>query len=462
MKGRARTLWLRGTHRPTDYKADTKVLGGRDLAPALDPLGDQSYRYTAIRCEPDNPDIGDVMGLAVDESRLWISPSTDRADFETTVIAILQALAASEGSSLEPLPVLAETQHDLSGVEQPYDVAITPPELLISGPVLDSQHAETLTKMEQLAFGTSFEITTASGTSFSAYVRRRGTLLGTVDVSISAIAGGIQVTLDGSAESGFDTEFADVLDQLRDPESLTVYFESGHSVQGRQVFSMRHRDQPFTGWTWVPFGNQWRVDQEKPATGLVAIGGTDQSLFSWIYGAWPSGAGIAGSRGWLACDDRPGETADFVHLDLAGPTPVLTLIHAKGAHSAGPSRGIAVAAYETVCSQAVKNLRHLDMVLAAEGLMGSTFPAQLNLLAWEDGETRTRAEFVDQINQVGANAQKRVVVVQPHVREELVSEIRTDSGHAQLPRLRQLDTLLNAVASDCRSVGAELLVVGAA
>jgi hypothetical protein len=34
-------------------------------------------------------------------------------------------------------------------------------------------------------------------------------------------------------------------------------------------------------------------------------------------------------------------------------------------------------------------------------------------------------------------------------------------NHAQFPRLRQLDTLLNAAAADCRSVGAELVVIGA-
>ncbi len=462
VKGRARTLWLRGTHHSTDYKADTKVMGGRALESALDPLADQSYRYTAIRAEPDNADIGEVMGLAVDESRLWVSPSTDRADFETTLVAILETLAANEGSSLEPLPVLAAAQNDLSGVEGAYELAITPPELLIAGPVLDSHEAETLAAMEKLAFATAFEVTESDGASLKAITRQAGVTLGTVELSFTAVGGEIETSLSGTADPEHVEEFSEIVNQLRDPESLTVNFESGHSVQGRQAFSMRHRDLPFMGWKWVPFDGNWEVDREKPEIGIEAISGTDHSLFSWIYSQWPSGAGIEGAQSWLACDDRPGETADFLHLDLTESVPILTLIHAKGAHSASAGREIAVAPYETVCAQAVKNLRHLDSILAAGNMLGTRFPETLNLLAWEDGVARSREQFVAQIDAVAGSARRRVVIVQPHVREPLLNQVRSDGNHPQLARLRRLDTLLNGVAANCQSVGAEFAVVGAA
>ena len=84
------------------------------------------------------------------------------------------------------------------------------------------------------------------------------------------------------------------------------------------------------------------------------------------------------------------------------------------------------------------------------------------MLAWENGQKRSRAEFIDQLNQLDANVARRVVIVQPHVRKDLVDEIRADPQHSQLPRLRQLDTILNGVAANCRSSGAELTVVGAA
>lgn len=462
VKGRARTLWLRGTHHSTDYKADTKVMGGRALESALDPLADQSYRYTAIRAEPDNADIGEVMGLAVDESRLWVSSSTDRADFEMSLVAILETLAANEGSTLEPLPVLAAAQNDLSGVEGAYELAISPPELLIAGPVLDSHEAETLAAMERLAFATTFEVTESDGSSVEAMVLQTGTALGTVELSFTAVGGEIETSLSGTADPEHAEEFGEIVDHLRDPESLTVNFESGHSIQGRQAFSMRHRDLPFMGWRWVLFDGDWEINREKPEAGIEAIGGTDHSLFSWIYSRWPNGAGIGGARSWLACDDRPGETADFLHLDLTANVPTLTLIHAKGAHSDSTAREIAVAPYETVCAQAVKNLRHLDSILAAGNLLGTSFPEALNLLAWQDGESRSRQQFVEQLDAVAASARRRVVIVQPHVREQLLTQVREDGGHPQLARLRRLDTLLNGVAANCQSVGAEFVVVGEA
>jgi hypothetical protein len=461
VKGRARTLWLRGTHHSTDTKPDTKVMGGRDLETALDPLADQSYRYTAIRAEPDNAAIGDVMGLAVDESRLWIAPSSDRADFEATISAVLKVLGESEGSSLEPLPVLATAQTDLAGVNDAYEVAITPPELMVAGPVLDSQAAQELAELEKLAFATSFEVSEVDGTSLKARVRRRGDLLGEIEIDFSDAPEGIQTSLFGAAELGRFDEFSEVMTQLRDPESMTVSFESGHSVQGGQVFSMRHRDLPFTGWRWVDLDSVWEVHREKPQAGLSAIGTGDHSLFSWVQTKWPTGAKIEGSSGWLACDDRPGETADFLHLDLA-PIPTLTLIHVKGASSSSSNREIAVAPYEVVCGQAVKNLRHLDRQLAAGNLMGTSLPEGLDLLAWEEGETRDRELFVERLNALDASVRRRVVIVQPHVRESLIKAVRENPDHAQLPRLRRLDWLLNGTAANCAAVGAELIVIGAA
>lgn len=56
----------------------------------------------------------------------------------------------------------------------------------------------------------------------------------------------------------------------------------------------------------------------------------------------------------------------------------------------------------------------------------------------------------------------RVVIVQPHIREPLLTQVRADNNHPQLARLRRLDTLLNGVAANCQSVGAEFAVVGAA
>lgn len=461
MRGHARTLWMRGTHRSTPYKADTKVLGGRDLAPALDPLGDQSYRYTAARCEPNNQDIGEVMGLAVDQSRLWIGPSDAWEDFQGRILATLDALEETVGADEEPLPVLAATTTDLSNVSGAYDIAISPPEMLMMGPVLDSAEAAVLAEMEQLAFGTQFEVIDASELSAKATVLRRGEPLGELELELVAEGDEVNTKIAGTPVPGRETEFGEVLEKLNEPETLTIYFESGHTIQSRQAFTVRHRDIPFSGWHWGQFATDWAVDREKPHGGVGAIG-TDISLFDWMVASWPMGVDVANARGWLACDDRPGETADFLQIDESGSVPILTLIHVKGAKSASPGRAIAVVPYETVCAQAIKNLRHLDAILAADTLLTGTIPPGLQLAAWENGEERSREQFLERLNGLGTNFGRRVAIVQPHVRKELVDAIRIDPQHSQLPRLRQLDTLLHGVAADCQSAGADFIVVGSA
>lgn len=458
MRGPARTLWMRGTHRSVASKADTKVLGGRDLAPALDPLGDQSYRYTAARCEPKNAGIGDVMGLAVDQSRGWVGSSEDWAEFVGVILAMLDALAATAGETSEPLPVLATTQTNLEDVDGAYDVAIAPPELLMMGPVLDAAEAAHLAEMEKLAFGTQFEVQSSTNTSLTAEVLRHGQPLGILELGFEEGEEEIVLSSTGSPQSGREEEFSEVLEGVQEPEALTVYFESGHTIQSGRAFSIRHRDIPFTGWSWVPFGNSWAIEQEKPEAGVAAIG-TEISLFDWVLAEWAPLIG-ASQGGWLACDDRPGETADFLHIDESSAVPVLTLVHVKGAKSASANRGIAVVPYETVSAQAVKNLRHLDAVLAASQLLSGTIPTSLNFASWRDGQSCERAEFTSRLDELGTNFARRVAIVQPHVRQGLVEEIRPEPEHAQAPRLRQLDTLLHGVAANCQSAGADLIVVG--
>lgn len=459
MKGHARTLWMRGTHRSTSYKADTKVLGGSDLAPALDPLGDQSYRYTAARCEPKNDQIGDVMGLAVDQSRLWVGRSEDWFEFEAVMGAVLDTLEETAGSSVEPLPVLAATQTDLQDVEGPYDIAIAPPEMLMMGPVMDSAEAAQLADMERLAFGTQFEVLAASENGLRARVLQQGTAIGEIDLEFREGEDEIEVIPSGTAQSGYHEEIQDIVQQLQEPEALTIYFESGHTIQSGQAFAVRHRDIPYTGWNWFAFGSSWEVAREKPAGGLAAIG-TETSLFDWVLASWPQVTGSANGPGWLACDDRPGETADFLHIEEANGINVLTLIHVKGAKSAAAGRGIAVVPYETVAAQAIKNLRNLDAVLAAGELLGGTIPEGLEFACWHNGEGRARNDFIEQLDNLGTNIARRVAIVQPHVQRHLVEEVRHSPEHAQASRLRQLDTLLHGVAANCQSAGADLIVVG--
>lgn len=463
IKGPARTLWLRGTHRSTSSKPDTKVIGGKELEYALDPLGDQSYRYSAIRCDPKNEAIGPVMGLAVDHSRIWVGSSSDWDEFVDSVTASLDALNSTIGQTGEPLPVLAEASVSLEGVEGAYDVSVAPPEILLADPALDLAQAEELAALERLAFGTQILVTEADGASFKAEVLRLDRPLGRLEFEFADNSGQIETSVAGASAPGREEEFEEVLQTARDPDKLTVYYESGHSIQSRQTYISRHRDLPFEGWVWASFADGWEVAREKPEAGIGAVGNGDRSLFSWVCDQWPAGTELGAPGGWLACDDRPGETADFLHIDENGGLPTLTLLHVKGAKSSSPEREIAVVPYETVCAQAEKNVRHLDRTLASEAMLSGDISAELTLLAWKEGVQASREDFLTRLDALGSNFRRRVVVLQPHVRRDLVAEVRAGgSTHPQLSRLRRLDSLLHSAAASCRSVGAEFLVIGSA
>ena len=77
----AKALWLNGVHTPTAAKADTKALTGVDLGYSLDPIGDQSYYYSAVRSIPDIPALAagapraPMIGAAPGGGRIWIRRS---------------------------------------------------------------------------------------------------------------------------------------------------------------------------------------------------------------------------------------------------------------------------------------------------------------------------------------------------------------------------------------------------
>ena len=201
----------------------------------------------------------------------------------------------------------------------------------------------------------------------------------------------------------------------------------------------------------------FRVDQEKPA--LLSETGQHQSLFDWVQLRWPCSDP---QRGWLASDDGAMEIADFIHLDDASDPPSITLIHVKGAGSSSPGRRISVSNYEVVSAQAVKNLRFLDRRGLIDGLSDG-LNRNVAVLAWHDGQQATRQAMIKALDRIrGGNIERRIVILQPHVREKTLSDIRQRHGPPDdLARLRQLDTLLHSVDSSCRALGARLTVLSA-
>lgn len=65
----------------------------------------------------------------------------------------------------------------------------------------------------------------------------------------------------------------------------------------------------------------------------------------------------------------------------------------KAAGSAEPTRDIAVAKYEVVTAQAIKNLRSLDRILLEEGMQQGMNRAIKNLV-WHNGKPTSRQEML--------------------------------------------------------------------
>jgi hypothetical protein len=452
VSGSARTLWLSGAHRRTAVKADTKVLSGVDLRDALDPLEDQSYYFTAARSTPIIGGAAVRVGVSPFKSLLWFGFSHDWNEYITTAHDVLVHVAGITIGNPAPLPVVAVASTSLSGVASAYDMALAPPEL--DDPLgLDAQRRALL---EKWAFDASFDVAVSPGPAVAASVRLGQALIGSVDVTITAgrHLGDIAVDVKGSASAGNQAAMDELLGVLSNRHNLKIWYESGHTIADGTVHEVRYRDLAFRSYEWRDFAG-FDITREKPTA--LNLTGQQDSLFCWVKQRWAIVGGQ--SAGWLACDDGANEVADFVHLSMTAAPPLLSLIHVKSAQNGAANRQLAVSPFEVVASQAVKNLRFLDRdnLVAA---LGQRVSQHIGQLVWRDGQLSPRAAMVTALAQVGANCGLQIVIVQPQLVQNAVTVAR--NGQAGASRLRQLEALLASAESACRSLGAQLTVIGEA
>jgi len=385
VNGETQALWLSGTHRRVASKVDNKVLTGLDLRYALDPLGDQSYFFTAARCRTRLKVGSPSLGISPRKSSIWAGRSADWNDFAATVLLVLKAIASQRQSKIAPFPVLAVSAIDKASrrkIINAYDAALIPPEIL--EPTSDEEARRNAERWSQYRF----EVRPKRGADFSARIR------GPAETGLKPI-GTVQFAFDLSDPTTIDWEVtADEEEIDEDPRSelddvvrtlnhekkwLKIWYESGHVLADQDIFQLRFREFPFRNYRWDDFGDYQR-DQEKPKPLNAQNIGRDKSLFSWVKNCWRSDLKEANPNarvgcpapGWLASNDGSMEIADFIHLDIHATPAILTLIHVKGANNNRANRPISVSAYEIVTSQAVKNLRHID-----EELLAGNFVNQL-------------------------------------------------------------------------------------
>jgi hypothetical protein len=463
VQGPARTLWLSGTHRRTSIKADNKILSGYNLREALDPLGDQTFHFTAARCVPDDFSIRAPVGVSPRKSQVWLGPSRNWIEFLSTVSVMLSYIESTTTPTRTPLPIVAVSSTDATQISNPYDIALVPPELLADDPNVD---VETQKEIELWGYQSSFEIMDAGEDYFVSQVSLQGQVLGEIRFDYQ-VAPPDQMFWEVSGltiESDQEELFNRALQLTRRRGWLKIWFESGHTISSGEIYEVRHRDIPFTDLVWASLTGadesqkSYDVSKEKPKP--IADIGNQDSLFDWMLHFWPNLDRSPLDPGcWLSSDDGAMEIADFIHLDDTVQPPVINLIHVKGSGNKNPGRGVSVSDYEVVTAQAVKNLRFLDRMLLAEGLEKG-LGKKISKLVWHDRIQSTREDMIDALSKVSSNYLRRVYVFQPRLTRTMVEEARKNKKGSAYARLRQLDTLLLSGAASSKGLGVEFKVIG--
>ena len=478
VEDQVRTLWLNSTHGQTTIKPDSKVLAGLELESALDPLEDQAYYFSSLRSTSRNRALSSrqdrqvVVGVRPTRAQVWIGPTDSWNDYLRRSAEVLRhaehRLARNEAESLM-VPVLARPMTGLEGVEGVYGIALIVPENIETGiPHVDDEE-RWLEQFQDTAQFTDVE-QLDDGPSFTAKVRWNENYLGQPQYMFTEIGDGARLSVKGTFDG--EDKCLDILERIcKDPDNLTIYFESGHTFARGRVFRTIFRDAQFEDWRWVNMGkDRTEFHKEKPYVGrkfdVAGIGDArDKSLFGLVVRHWPNLEERGEQTGWLVCDDGAMESADFIHLDEASEVPELTLIHVKGSGSRDEQRGISVSDYEVVVGQAVKNLRHLDRVHLKDKLK-SNGEGILKNAVWHNGKRQeSRDGIIEALDAVGSRLKRKVVVLQPRVRRveyqqvrELLSRNNDSAGAGR--RLQQLDALLLSARANCLGLGVVFEVIG--
>lgn len=453
--GPARTLWLAGIHKKKSFRADAKVLMGSRIQDTLNPLEDQSFYFTSARCFLR--DWQRTTGVSPSKSQIWLRKSQSWDDFREMLEQVFIRLSENYDREPQiPFPILATPVTNFELINAAFDMNFLNPEVSIED--ARQQDQEDVELLNDLSYHSQFDITgiaNSPNTEGQLFYDNRP-------------IGSVRVDFQNSIENrqNWNFEFNPLLEAeeilgippldgirriFRKGKYLQIRYESGHTFSGGEFYSMRFRDLPFNGWYFRSFDG-YNVQKEKPV--CFKDIGRDHSLFCWVWNE------LAGNS-WLYCDDSSGEVADFVRYEIEpNKIPKISLIHVKAAEN-GNNRRFSVSAYEVVTSQAIKNLRHFELTNLLDQIehlddehflyrikFNNTIPADV----FE--ARRFKEEFIRLLRENQTNIYREVIILQPHNKR---SQIFRGDGNNN-PRC-QLHTLLLAIESACRSLGASFSVI---
>jgi hypothetical protein len=448
--GTTRTLWLSGIHRSVATKPDSKVLIGPDIEASLDALGDQSYQYTSTRCEGPAALPASFVGVTPRMAKVWLGPSADWEVFLANGQQLLRLIESPGAKKETPYPVLARAGGSLKDVKDAFDVSFAAPEYVYEeDPGLFAQ-------LEDLVQNVTWTVKGESGPNCVLALKLAD---GIHKLKIELETHGSEIRHSVTAlETDPSEDVQKIVDLCGRPDLLKIFYDSIHTYSDGQVFEVKTRPFPFALKAKDFSGHDISLEKPRPAgankgVDLSRIGeAAEPSLFTWVWKHY--------KKGWLWCDDRSGELADFIHLDV--DRSALSLIHVKAANSDSDERGISVSAYEVVCSQALKNLRYTERRELELPLKEKLTQKGTKLIrGWRNGKALPLGSTAlwSAIGSVRYSAlSRRVVIVQPHVREsDLPTNLLANTASARQTRL--LYTLLHAVRSDVNRYGVEFDVI---
>lgn len=473
--GEARALWLNGIHTPTASKADTKAVTGLALEYALDPIGDQTYYWSAGRMKSSVAGLaapqGDgkpkskakaksepLVGAAPGHARLWIRRAQDWADFKR-VINLIVNHALHGPRRPDPLLSLAQPVYDMTGVNNAYGLAVIPSQLLSEDEISDSDRLEA----NRWAFEATYEVRPLAGLSLEVEPLIDGRPIGKAELTVTVEEGVASIALKWTEEPEGRADDRKACGRfLAHSDQIKIFYESGHSIAQGRCYAGGYSDQMFE-WSFRSFTN-YAIDREKPLvpngstlSKCIAVDG-DNSLFAYVVEKMfcdHSGQ----PRGWLASDDGSMELADFIHVDPQAK--VISLVHVKASGKTGAHRLAAPSDYEIVVSQAVKNLRHLDRRKLHDELTKGK-GKKIGKAVWFDGKPqKDRSDMLKAIAKLPANAAKVLIVLQPRITQQERDRCwAAGAPDKDAMRMKQIDTLMLGARVSALSCGATFIGIG--
>ena len=453
-------LWLSGIHGKDNFKADSKVIGGKSVADTLDPLIDQSYMMSAVRTEIWGEKSKSSVGINPFKSSIWRGPCKDWSTFENRVLEILDRLSSNNTESEAPIGILSYPISEPADLKQPYDFSLVDYDFLLEE---DGQHRKDLLNKLQYHFNVELA-STFSEKDIGLDVFYKSKKVGYLCLEINVSDYKVSFTIKN--ESPITKKYFDQYKRVFNyPELIKCWFESGHAIVNGMIFRTGYQDVEYDKFLWADF-EKFNVTKEKPGADpkkpdLLKIG-KENSLFCWIQQRWNGNWLTADQfntaetvKGWLYCDDGAGEKADFIHYVEHENLHIVSLIHIKASKSAEASRRISVGAHDVVLNQAVKNLRYTSRKNLVEDLK-ARYENSNRKGCWHDGKEANAKDFFTQLSDLQDNKhlKTRVIVVQPHTQKSIYekstgNKIRT-----------QLDVLLVSAENAIRSSGADFHIIG--